>query len=340
MPRVCRNSLLLAILAFASNCLLWGQAQIGSIVGTVLVVRGDFPNHPVLVELQLHHATINSTYCDGQGRYGFFGLGTDVYHVIVRDDAYDPVDEVASLDLMSSSQVMVQIRLTRKQSSGQAQPATAPVSGGNPYLIDLSQYKRQFPKTAVKEFDKGVDADKEHRTDDAIRHYEKAVKQAPDFYPARNNLGSDYLAKSHFPDAQNQFEEALRLNKDDAQAYFNLGNVLSLTGKLSEAEKVLKQGLQRRPDSAFGHFLLGSLYSRAGHGMEAERNLQDALKLDRNMPQAYLQLVNLYVQENRKSEAISELQAFLHAFPDGVFTPKAKQVLKKLQGEQQAAASR
>jgi len=48
----------------------------------------------------------------------------------------------------------------------------------------------------------------------------------------------------------------------------------------------------------------------------------------------------LYLQENRKPEAISELQAFLRAFPDGPFTPKAKQVLKKLELEQQAAKSR
>jgi tetratricopeptide (TPR) repeat protein len=107
---------------------------------------------------------------------------------------------------------------------------------------------------------------------------------------------------------------------------------------LPESEKVLKQGLEKRPDSAFGHFLLGSLYSRAGQKVEAERNLQDALKLDPSMPQAYLQLVNLYMQEKRNAEAITELEAFLHAFPDGPFTPKAKQVLKKLQTEQRTAS--
>jgi outer membrane protein assembly factor BamD (BamD/ComL family) len=74
--------------------------------------------------------------------------------------------------------------------------------------------------------------------------------------------------------------------------------------------------------------------------VEAERNLRDALKLDPTMAQAYLQLVNLYMQEKRDAEAITELQSFLHTFPDGPFTPRAKQVLKKLQDEQRATGSR
>jgi Flp pilus assembly protein TadD len=293
-----------------------------------------------MVELQLHGSPITSEYTDEQGKFGFGPVTSNSYHIIIHDDRFYPVDQRVMVDLSISAVTMVQINLMPREQSAKQNPSGGPVSGGNPYMIDLSEYKRHFPKSAVKEFDKGVDADKDHRTDDAIHHYEKAISEAPEFYPALNNLGSDYLAKSDFPNAEKQFQEAIRLNNDDSQAYFNLGNVLSLTGKLPEAEKVLKEGLQKRPDSAFGHFLLGSLYGRAGQKVEAERNLQEALKLDPTMPQAYLQLVNLYMQEKRDGEAIAELQAFLHAFPDGPFTPRAKQVLKKLQAEQRSAASR
>jgi len=316
------------------SILAWAQGDYGSLLGEVRAPNGS-PGR-TLVELQLHGSTIATTYTDDSGGFGFSGLSANDYHVVVRDERFDLADVEARVDPGLSPTTAVHVILTpRAQGTVDTSNRTA---GANPYLIDLSDYKRHFPKSAVKEFDKGIDADKDHRTDDAIRHYEKAISEAPEFYPARNNLGSDYLAKSDFPNAQKQFEEAIRLNKDDSQAYFNLGNVLSLTGKLAEAEKTLKGGLQKRPDSAFGHFLLGSLYSRAGVKVEAERNLQDALKLDPNMPQAYLQLVNLYLQEKRDAEAITELQAFLHAFPDGPFTPKAKQVLKKLQSEQGIAS--
>jgi tetratricopeptide (TPR) repeat protein len=312
------------------------QGDYGSLLGDVRTANGS-PGR-TLVELQLHGSTISTTYTDDSGGFGFSGLNANDYHVVVRDERFNLADVEARVDPGLSPTTAVHLLLTTRARG--AVDTSNRMAGANPYIIDLSEYKRHFPKSAVKEFDKGVDADKDHRTDDAIRHYEKAVSEAPDFYPARNNLGSDYLSKSNFPDAQKQFEESIRLNKDDSQAYFNLGNVFSLTGKPVEAEKALKEGLQKRPDSAFGHFLLGSLYSRAGQRVEAERNLQEALKLDPSMPQPYLQLVNLYLQEKRETEAITELQSFLHVFPDGPFTPKARQVLKKLQAEQRATVSR
>jgi tetratricopeptide (TPR) repeat protein len=332
-----RSRLLLCIVSILIALSSASAQQYGDIAGEVHASRGDLPGR-VMVELQLHGSPIASEYTDEQGKFGFGPVTSNSYHIIIHDDRFYPVDQRVMVDLSISAVTMVQITLMPREQTKAQSASPGPVSGGNPYVIDLSEYKRHFPKGAVKEFDKGVDADKEHRTDDAIHHYEKAIAEAPDFYPARNNLGSDYLAKSDFLDAEKQFQEAIRLNKDDSQAYFNLGNVLSLTGKLSESEKVLKDGLQKRPDSAFGHFLLGSLYSRAGVKVEAERNLQEALKLDPNMPQAYLQLVNLYMQEKRDTEAITELQAFLHSFPDGPFTPKARQVLKKLQAEQRTAS--
>jgi tetratricopeptide (TPR) repeat protein len=311
------------------------QNDYGTLTGELRVPNLDSPGR-ILVELQLHGSLVATTYTDARGSFGFASLSANAYHIIVRDERFYPVDEEARLDPGISPTTMVQITLTPRQQK--TAESVSQASGSNPYIIDLSEYKRHFSKAAIKEFDRGVEADKSRRTDDAIRHYQKAISLAPELYPARNNLGSDYLTRSDFPGAQKQFEEAIRLNKDDSQAYFNLGNVLTLTGRYGDAEKALQQGLQKRPDSAFGHFLLGSLYSRAGQTVQAERNLQDAVKLDPTMPQVYLQLVNLYLKQNRKAEAISELQAFLHAFPDGTFTPKAKQVLKKLRAEQQAVS--
>ena len=95
----------------------------------------------------------------------------------------------------------------------------------------------------------------DNKKDEAIAHYRKAIEIAPDFHPARNNLGTLYLGKSDFKAAEEQFREAVRLDQNEAQAYFNLSNVLMLTGRFTEAETTLAQGLQRRPDSAFGYFL-------------------------------------------------------------------------------------
>jgi tetratricopeptide (TPR) repeat protein len=312
--------------------------QLGKIVGQIRVSRGDFPSVPVLITLEFRGSPILSAYCDDQGRFGFANLAANEYRVSVEDDAYVPVAENVNVDPDISTINIVQITLVPRESKKKDDPASR-VAGSNPYLIDPAEYNRQFPKKTRKEFDKGVEADHQGKTDDAIQHYEKALSYSPDFYPAHNNLGSAYLARQNFDAAQIQFEAALKGNQNDAQLYFNLANVLLLTQRYPAAEREIDDGLRRQQDSAFGLFLQGRLYSLTGRPELAEKSLQSALQLDPKMSQVYLQLVNLYVQQKRTVEAISQLEAYLKAFPDSPFSPKARDLLKRLRGNATASTN-
>jgi tetratricopeptide (TPR) repeat protein len=123
----------------------------------------------------------------------------------------------------------------------------------------------------------------------------------------------------------------IKVNPSDAAAYFNLANLFLLTQQLEKGHQWVEQGLTKQPDSAFGHFLQGSLYARSGRPNEAEVALKRCLELDPIMSKAHLALVNLYVQQKRKGEAVSELKAFLTAFPQDPFAPHAREVLQKLE---------
>ena len=309
--------------------------EVGRVIGQIRIAKGDFPPHPIMVELQLRGAAINGSYADNQGRFGFYGLVSNLYHVIVNDEDYYPVDELANLNLLESQFVMVQI-LLRPREKKTADTAAKQAVGGNPYLVNAGDYNRSFPRKAVKEYEKGLEAEKKGEKDKAIEHYLAALKTAPAYYPAHNNLGALYLGKSDFKSAEEQFREAVRLDQNEAQAYFNLGNVLMLTNRLPEAESTLAAGLQRRPDSAFGYFLQGCLYGRTGKLAESESSLQNAVRLDPKMSQAYLQLVNLYMRQDRREDAITQLQTFLKGFPDAAAAPKAKEILSRLQAGQDA----
>jgi tetratricopeptide (TPR) repeat protein len=323
----------LALICFLSRFSL--SQEVGRVVGQIRVTKGDFPPHPVMVELQLRGATINSAYADGQGRFGFYGLVSNLYHVIVNDADYYPVDELANLNLLESQFAMVQVFL-RPREKKTTDPLAEQSSGSNPYLVDPADYNRHFPKKGVKEYEKGLEAEGKGEKDKAIGHYEAALKIAPDYYPAHNNLGTLYLGKSDFNSAEGQFREAIRLDQNNAQAYFNLSNVLMLTNRLPEAETTLASGLQRRPDSAFGYFLQGCFYGRTGKLPESESSLQNAVRLDPKMSQAYLQLVNLYMRQNRRGDAITQLQTFLKGFPTAAAAPQAQEILNKLQKEESA----
>jgi len=84
--------------------------EAGRIIGQIRVTKGDSPPHSILVELQLRGATINSAYADTQGRFGFYELESNLYHIIVNDDDYYPVDEQANVNLTESQFAMVQIQ--------------------------------------------------------------------------------------------------------------------------------------------------------------------------------------------------------------------------------------
>ena len=313
------------------TCVIPAQQQpLGGIAGQIRVANGEFSARPILVELRLHGATLNSTYADAQGHFSFSLLDPNEYHIVINDDAYSPVDQAAPVSPENLNIVLL-IALYPREDKEKADPMRGQVSGSNPYLVNLADYNKSFPKSAIKEYKRGLDAEHDGEVEQAIAHYQGALKISPDYFPAHNNLGSLYLSKKEFNSAEEQFRDAIRLRKDDAEAYFNLGNVLLLTRRYPESETAITAGLERSPNSAFGYFLKGCLSDRIGKFGEGEKDLRQALSLNSTMWQAHLQLVDLYLQQGLRDNAISELQAFLKAFPNAPAAPKARDLLHRLQ---------
>jgi Tfp pilus assembly protein PilF len=339
--RVC-PLLFLFSFSFLAPCVLLAQQQqeLANIFGQLRVATGDFPSHQIQIELLFRGSPVMSAYADTEGKFGFNNLVEGEYHVIINDEGYYPVDERLMVRPDISTIVMARLILRPREITQVRDPAGARAAGSNPSLIDLSEYNRRFPKKAIKQYEKGLHSDQQSRRDDAIPHYEAALKIAPDYYPAHNNLGSDYLSKSDFPNARKEFEEVIRLNQSDAQAYFNLSNVCMMSGQLADAQRYLEEGMRREPDSAFGLFLLGSLDIKTGKLTEAETSLRQTIQLSPTMAQARLQLVNLFLQEERKPEAADQLRDFVKTFPDSTFTPRARQLLQRLNTPAQRPTSR
>jgi Flp pilus assembly protein TadD len=314
------------------------QEQLSSIAGQLRVLRGDFPSHRILIELRYRGSAINSAYADSDGKFGFSNLVGGEYHIIINDEEYYPVDERLILNPDISTVVLALLTLRPREDILKNDPAGARPAGSNAYLVNPADYNKRFPKKAIKEYEKGLDADHRDRREEAIAHYEDALKIAPDFYPAHNNLGSDYLSKSDFVVARKEFEEAIRLNQSDAAAYLNLSNVCMLTDQLADAQKFLDEGMRRQPDSALAHFLLGSLDMRIGKLQEAEVALHQAIQLSPVMAQARLQLVNLLLQQGRRTDAVAQLHEFVSAFPDSPFSAQAKQLLQRLEPSAKTSA--
>jgi Flp pilus assembly protein TadD len=305
-----------------------GQAS-GSIVGQVWIAPGNAISAPVLVTITNHGAIAYRGYTNDEGRFGVNGLPSGAFHVTINDEAYQPVDQEVRIDSISSSSMeMVNIYLVPRR-TGKPNEASR-VGGGNPHLADLAEYMKDVPKAARTEFDKGVKSDHDGARDEAIRHYQKALRIASEFYPARNNLGLDYLNQGNMAAAAAEFEHVIKSNATDAAAYFNLANVFLLTQRFQESLEQAIQGLRREPTSAFGYFVLGSAYQRTGDAAQSERALRRALELDPKRSTAHLALVNLYLSQHRETDASAELRTFLRDFPNDAYAPKARGLLGKI----------
>jgi hypothetical protein len=155
------------------------QQELANIVGQLRVARGDFPSHQILIELRFHGSPITSMYADTEGKFGFDNLVGGEYHVVINDDAYDPVDERLMLQPDVSIYAMAFITLRPRQNDRKTDLIGSWASRSNPYLVDPADYNKRIPKKALKEFERGLDAERKGKKDDAITHYLDALKNRP-----------------------------------------------------------------------------------------------------------------------------------------------------------------
>ena len=326
-----------------------------SVIGILHTDKGDFPANRVEVLLETRGAIVGETYADDEGRFGFYGLDPNLYHVVIQDPDYVSVDQEVELNPTQLQQtILVSIFLTargsptasdrpvgigpdrRMMNSSQAGTQEKPQKGSNPYLTSVADYNRHYPHNAVKEFEKGAESLRKNKLDDARKHYEKALKIAPNFYPARNDLGTVYLQKRDFAPAQEQFQQVVRENPNDPSAYFNLANVHLLIQDYDGGLQFVSQGLGKLPNAPAGLFIEGALYRHMGKYPEAERCLRDAIKGDPTLANAHLELANLYRQEEDRSDLVAELRTFLKLYPNNPMCPQVKSALQKLGGAKSA----
>jgi tetratricopeptide (TPR) repeat protein len=347
-----RPFVLFALFAFTlvSGASLSGQqAPTSNVIGVLQLERGSFPSERVEVKLESSGILVGQTFSDDEGRFAFNQVLGGVYHLVIDDPNYLPVEQTLQFDPSFPMNMVLNIYLQPRKGSnngesrvndgagsrlqtggGQAADKTDSKRGVNPYTVSVADYNRHFPHDAVKEFEKGAEALRKNKLDDARKHYEKALNIAPNFYPARNDLGTVYLQKRDFQGAQDQFQQVIKENPNDPDAYFNLANVRLLIEDYDGGLNLVSQGLAKLPNAPQGLFIEGSLYRHLGKYPEAERCLRDAIKADPTLANAHLELANLYRQEDDRRDLTAELQTFLKLYPNNPLCPQVKNALQKL----------
>ena len=314
------------------------------------VIRGklvfDSPYPPdERIEIRLERSgrqLIDTVFSDGVGNFMFRNLLPDLYFVRVKVDGYEEARErvelsssftrTASLTMFLKAETIIR----RETSLG---------FEGDPNVVDINELRADYPKKAVEEYEKAIEDAEKGNSKKAIDRLEKAVKLAPDFYQAQNNLGVQYQQLGRYRDAERTFHLTRELSKSAAQPLVNLGSMY-----LEEGQAQIGAGRNEEGDATFGkavvsleeaitlnafsapaRYFLGSALFKTTAYDRAETMLVRALELDDQMHEVRLMLVNVFMKQQRYQEVLGQLAAYIEDNPDSPQVEAVKNMKEQIE---------
>jgi len=151
--------------------------------------------------------------------------------------------------------------------------------------------------------------------DEAIVHYQQALEINPVYAEAQNNLGIALLRKGNVDEAIIHYQKALEIKPDHAEAHYNLGNALLQKGRVDEAIVHYQKALEIKPDHAETHYNLGNALLQKGSVDEAIVHYQKALEIKPDYAEAHNNLGSALNSQGRFNEAMVHFQKALGIKP-------------------------
>lgn len=116
--------------------------------------------------------------------------------------------------------------------------------------------------------------------------YETTLKQNPACWMFHNNLGILLTNRGRFDEAIKHFQDALKVYPDYADAHLNLGVALARLGRMEEAITSFQKALKINPDYIKAHGNLANALKRQGRIEEAIAHYRRALEINSDDLQA------------------------------------------------------
>ena len=186
---------------------------------------------------------------------------------------------------------------------------------------------RERPDNAILLEDLALLCAKQHRNQEAIDYFQRAIQLQPNYLHAHLSFGKFYQDLGRLADAKTEYRTAVRLSPLSIQARNDLGELLFNEGRLTEAG----QEFQRSIDvdySGVAFDRLGDINLEWGNGKQAEWAYAHAASLNPFDSHAHFRLGELYRAKGEVSEAIREYEAGLRTDPFNAEGLAALHVLK------------
>ncbi len=161
----------------------------------------------------------------------------------------------------------------------------------------------------------GIALRAEGKIEDALAHFQAAIRTKPDYAEAYFDLADLYTKVKNREAAISHYQQAVGLRPDYPEAHYNLANLLSDAGRADEAIEHYEAAIRTRPGYAFAHNNLANLLAKKLRRPEAIRHYELALQSDPNLVAARVNLGNTLKTEGRLDEAIPHYRKALEMAP-------------------------
>lgn len=151
---------------------------------------------------------------------------------------------------------------------------------------------------------------------EAVAHYNKALKIAPGYLVARLNVGMIFLEQKRFSKAIACFNKVLELEPDHCRAHFGLGAALVEQGRYDDAVKHFNKALRGKLNKPEVYHYLALAYQRLDRYDLAIKNYNEALKINPQYALARMNIGLVFLRQKRFDEAVDCFNKVLQLKPD------------------------
>ncbi|HEX4948437.1 MAG TPA: tetratricopeptide repeat protein [Blastocatellia bacterium] len=306
-----------------------------NIRGKIFLPSGRLPEQRMRVILEVASGGIYAeTFSDSVGGFEFRSLPNNNYRVVVPSDGgtFEPAQENMEVSGVMARTFTLQVFLREKERN---QPTSSNT------MVSVAEFTQDVPKAARKSYEQGLKKLKENKAGDAIKHFQDALKEYPDYVLALNKVGEHLVYQKQNAEAEKMFQHAIEVSPKYPLSHINMGMMYVNLQRYSDAISHLETALSLDESFPMAHVNLGvALLERAPKQAQdlerAERAFGRALALG-GTPLIYVHklLFNLHVRRQDYGKAIAALEVYLKEAPNA---PDAPQVQEMLQRVKKAAA--
>lgn len=295
----------LAVWALAAAVLACVQSLPGPVQGTIKGMVKDKKGNPVegakVTIVSIQYSAVKYTLkSNAKGEYIQIGLQPDYYQIKAEKDGFLPAFTEKHVGIMEIVEVVLELE-EGKYFIGES-PGDKDFKSGNELFV-----AGKFPE--------------------AVEAYKAAIQKEPGEPVYHNNLGLSYLRLGKSDEALEAFRKMLEIQPESYSANKNIGEILGAKQMYQEALPYFQKASEVSTSDPDASYNLGACLVNLQDYERAAAAFTRAAELKPDLAPAYYQLGMIYVNQNKKPEAIQNLEKFLTLAPDDPKAGVARQIL-------------